>query len=167
MINIKHLDLKIDSENPFATCKLDRKKYADVLTSIVSNYADGFVLAINNEWGTGKTTFVKMWQQQLLNQGFETLYFNAWENDFESSPLVAILSELKTLTGDEEKKTFKSLLKKGAVLTKNLLPAAARAAAARYLDNEILQQGVEDATKSVTEILEREVERYASENGKH
>ncbi len=59
-MQIKHNDLIINQEAPFANCKLDREKYAHVLTSIVNNYADGFVLAINNEWGTGKTTFVKM-----------------------------------------------------------------------------------------------------------
>ena len=61
-MKIKHLDLTadIDKDNPFNNCKLDRKKYAEVLTNIVSSYSDGFVLAINNKWGTGKTTFVKM-----------------------------------------------------------------------------------------------------------
>lgn len=161
-MNIKHGDLQIDPENPFSNCKLERKKYAAVLTSVVESYADGFVLAINNEWGTGKTTFVKMWRQYLANEGFETLYFNAWENDFESNPLVAILSELKTLTGDKDKSTFKSLVKKGAVLTKNVLPAVAKAVIDRYVDNETLLQGIEDATKAATEILEKEVEGYAS-----
>lgn len=161
-MNIKHIDLQIDPDNPFSNCKLERKKYAAVLTAVVDSYADGFVLAINNEWGTGKTTFVKMWRQSLSNAGFETLYFNAWENDFESNPLVAILSELKTLTGDKDKSTFKSLVKKGAVLTKNVLPAVAKAVIDRYVDNEILLQGIEDATKAATEILEKEVESYAS-----
>lgn len=161
-MQIKHNDLEITEAAPFANCQLGREQYANVLTSIVSNYADGFVLAINNEWGTGKTTFVKMWQKHLGNAGFETLYFNAWENDFESNPLVAILSELKTLTGDHDKKKFKTLLKKGAVLTKNVLPAVAKAMLDRYVDNEMLLKGIEDATKAATDILEKEVEGYAS-----
>lgn len=161
-MQIKHNDLIINQEAPFANCKLDREKYAHVLTSIVNNYADGFVLAINNEWGTGKTTFVKMWQKHLAKNDFETLYFNAWENDFESNPLVAILAELKTLTGDHDKTKFKSLLKKGAVLTKNVLPAFAKAMLDRYVDNKILLDGIEDATKATTEILEKEVESYAT-----
>ena len=43
----------------FEQCKLDRKKYADVLSSIVRTYSEGFVLAVNNKWGEGKTTFIK------------------------------------------------------------------------------------------------------------
>lgn len=46
---LKHLDLEINEQEPFESCKLDRKKYADVLTSIIENYSEGFVLAINNK----------------------------------------------------------------------------------------------------------------------
>ena len=77
--------------------KPDREKYAKVLTDIIENYSTGFVLAINNKWGTGKTTFVKMWEQDLKNKSYKTLFFNAWENDFENSPLTALMGELKSL----------------------------------------------------------------------
>lgn len=76
-MKIKHSEIEIPTENPFQNCRLERAQYAQVLTEIVKVYADGFVMAINNEWGTGKTTFVKMWQQQLQNNGFNTIYFNA------------------------------------------------------------------------------------------
>lgn len=161
-MNVKHIDLQIDKENPFENCKLARKQYATVLTSIVNNYADGFVLAINNEWGTGKTTFVKMWRQYLSNEGFETLYFNAWENDFESNPLVAIMSELQALKKKENRIHFKSLLEKGAILTKNILPAVVKAVAKRYVDREELVDGIVDSTEAATEILEGEIEEYVS-----
>ena len=67
VIKGKELFPLTNPKDPFKDCKLGREKYADVLTNIVANYADGFVLAINNEWGTGKTTFVKMWRQYLKN----------------------------------------------------------------------------------------------------
>ena len=111
-MKIKHHEIEISKETPFANCKLEREPYARVLTEIVNTYADGFVLAINNEWGAGKTTFVKMWQQQLKNEGFQTIYFNAWENDFDNNPLVAIMSELETLTNESNKTIFIFLLEK-------------------------------------------------------
>ena len=80
------------------------------MTEIVELYSDGFVLAINNEWGTGKTTFVKMWKQYLENNDFKTVYFNAWENDFDSNPLVAIMSELKPLINTKNKEVLSQLL---------------------------------------------------------
>jgi KAP family P-loop domain len=161
-MKIKHEEIAIDPSNPFANCKLERKKYADVLTKIVGIYADGFVLAINNEWGTGKTTFVKMWRHELINNKYQTLYFNAWENDFESSPLVALMAELNSLTNKKTEVIFKSLIKKGAVVTKTILPAILKAIAAKYIDKEIISDAVENLTKAATEILEDEIKDYAT-----
>ncbi|MDR6804268.1 DNA-binding MarR family transcriptional regulator [Dyadobacter sp. BE34] len=159
---IRHNDLVISKDDPFATCQLGRKKYADVLTQIVDEPGNGFVLAINNEWGTGKTTFVKMWQQQLQNNGFTTLYFNAWENDFERNPLAAIMSELKVLRKKSNAKTFDSLVKKGAVLTKNVLPALVKGLAKRYIDSEELVEGIVSSTEAAAEILENEIDEYTA-----
>ncbi|SOD14328.1 KAP family P-loop NTPase fold protein [Pedobacter xixiisoli] len=163
-MKIKHHEIEIPEENPFVNCKLEREPYAKVLTSIVNTYADGFVLAINNEWGTGKTTFVKMWQQQLKNESFQTIYFNAWENDFDSNPLVAIMSELKTLTKADNKEIFKSVVEKGAVLAKNVVPALAKSLIKKYVVDidDISLDAIENATKGATELLEEQIKDYAN-----
>ena len=83
--------LEIPADQPFKNCKLDREKYAEILKTIITTYEKGFVLAINGRWGTGKTTFVEMWKAYLELDNFHTLYFNAWENDFISDPLVGLL----------------------------------------------------------------------------
>lgn len=159
-MKIKHQDCHIDREHPFTNCKLGREKYANILTQIVGNYKNGFVLAINNKWGTGKTTFVKMWQQQLLNKGYNTLYYNSWENDFDANPLIAIMSELKTLT-KKDSKTFKSLVSKGAVLTKKILPELLKVLSKKYLGTDDLGDLVKDTTEGATDILSDEIEEYA------
>jgi len=160
-MKIKHNEIEITQENPFEHCKLERKQYAEVLSQIVELYNDGFVLAINNEWGSGKTTFVKMWQQHLKNKKFNTIYFNAWENDFDSNPIVAIMSELKTLTTNDNKALFKSIVAKGATITKNVLPALLKAFAEKYIDTKVLVEAIENTTKGATEILENEIKDYA------
>jgi len=160
-MKIKHQEIEITPEQPFANCKLGREKYASILTNIVDTYADGFVMAINSEWGTGKTTFVKMWQCQLENNGFKTLYFNAWETDFEDNPLIALIAEFKALTNSSDDKTFKTLLKKGAVLTKNLAPTLAKSIADNYKFARVIADVAESATKGTTEILEEEINLYA------
>ncbi len=159
-MKIKHTEIEIDPQSPFANCKLGRAKYANILTNIVGNYKDGFVLAINNEWGAGKTTFIKMWQKQLEQNEYKTLYFNSWENDFDANPLVALMAELNTLTKKETSKTFKSLVSKGAVLTKNILPQLLKAVAKRYVDTDTLVNLVEDTAKGATEILSDEINEY-------
>jgi hypothetical protein len=161
-MKIKHQDIQITEDNPFANCKLEREPYARVLTDIVNTYADGFVFAINNEWGAGKTTFVKMWQQQLKNEGFQTIYFNAWENDFDNNPLIAIMSELETLTNSKNKKVFKSVIEKGAVLIKNIVPAILKAVADKYIDSKVISEAIENTSKASAEILEEEIKEYSS-----
>jgi len=161
-MKIKHQEVEIPQENPFSNCKLHREKFAIILTEIIGTYADGFVLAVTNEWGTGKTTFVKMWKQYLANKGFQTVYFNAWENDFDNNPLVALISELKPLMQGklDGEKIFKSVVEKGAVLIKNLAPALTKSLLKKHIVD--IDDAIENITKAATEILEEEIKEYSS-----
>lgn len=160
-MNIKHYDIEIPEINPFENCKLERKKYADVLTNIINSYNYGFVLGINNKWGTGKTTFVKMWEQDLKNNRHKTVYFNAWENDFEDNPLTALMGELKTLANKSTEKHFKSTLKKAATLSKHIAPVIAQALADKYIDTKGIKDAITGVTKGLSDIFENEVNEYA------
>lgn len=159
-MNIKHCEIEIEQENPFANCKLGRKKYSVVLTNIINSYPYGFVLALNNKWGTGKTTFVKMWQQDLRNNEYQTLYFNAWENDFENNPLTALMGELKSLTTKDTEPEFKKILKKASTLSKHIAPIIAKAIADRYIDTEGVKEAIEGVTKGLSDVFENEVLEY-------
>ncbi len=108
-----------DYQNPFGNCKLNRKQEGDVLTSLINNYKDGFTMAINGSWGSGKTTFIKMWQQDLKNKGHETILLNAWENDFVSEPLVAILGELEQVFSSQ-KSNFEKFKERAIPFMQNL-----------------------------------------------
>ncbi len=78
--------------------KFQRRKFADRLTTVISNfypfYKEAFVLGLNAKFGTGKTTFLKMWQNQLQEDNFTVIYINAWETDFDDEPLIPIISAL-------------------------------------------------------------------------
>lgn len=160
-MKLKREEIEIDKTDSFANCKLDRKKYASVLTSILNSYDDGFVLAINNKWGTGKTTFIKMWEQDLKKQGFQTIYFNAWENDFENNPLIALMGELKTLTDGRDEENFKKALKTAAVLSKHILPVIVQSIANKYMDTDAVKDAITGVTKGMVDVFEKDVEEYA------
>lgn len=145
--------------DPFMNCKLDRKKYADALTTIVNTYSDGFVMAINNKWGSGKTTFVEMWKQQLKNEGFQTLYFNAWENDFQTEVMVALLAELKELQ-DKGKRNFNSLVKSGAILLNKTAPIIASGIVSRAVGDKVAGELVEVITELTTGELKKQIESF-------
>ncbi len=160
-MSLKNHTLEILPGKPFDNCKLERKKYSDVLTNIVSNYEDGFVMAINNKWGTGKTTFVKMWRQDLNDQNFQTVYFNAWENDFEDNPLTALMGELKTLTNQDTAPKFQKALKNAASLSKHIAPAIAQALVDKYVvDTNNIKDVIVSATKGIADVFENDVNNY-------
>ncbi len=156
----KHKNIEPIPNNPFKNCKLNREKYADTLTTLISNSYEGFVLAINNPWGTGKTTFVKMWQAQLKLKGFKTLYFNAWENDLFTDPTIAILGELKQLMNIENEENFKEILSTIATIGKNMLPVIGKHLIRRY-GGEELSELIEANLKACTELFEKDVEEYS------
>ena len=100
-IKSRSQEIEIPEGNPFANDKLERAHLCSVLTDVVSFYGQsGCVLALNGEWGSGKTTFVKIWRQVLNNNGFKTLYFNAWASDYTEDPLMALIAELRELSAD-------------------------------------------------------------------
>lgn len=85
----------IPDDDPFKNDALhNRKESASVLTSLLAAIDQPFVLAINSEWGTGKSTFLQMWKKYLENLGYPCLYFNAWESDFTIDPMIAFIGEI-------------------------------------------------------------------------
>jgi hypothetical protein len=101
--------------------KFDRKPFAERLTTAIETFypfADGaYVLSLNAKFGSGKTSFLKMWQTHLDEQDpkFTTVYINAWENDFDDEPLIPIIHALlnKFREGKKGSKKIEKALRAG------------------------------------------------------
>ena len=91
---LKVVEPEIDVENPWCDDVLDREKIAARLTRIIEDQEAPFVISLDGRWGTGKTFLLKRWRQALQNDGFQAIYFNAWEDDFCDDPLLAIVGQL-------------------------------------------------------------------------
>ena len=155
--------IRIDHENPFANCKLDRSQYAHPLREIVKSYSDGCVLAINGKWGTGKTTFVKMWQEYLEKYDIQTLYYNAWKNDFVSDPLVSLLGELSKfneVNGAKEK--MECVVSVAGRIIMDMAPAIARGVVKKVsgIDADEIGDIISDGVASGSVMLKHEIEKY-------
>lgn len=140
------------AENPFEHCKLGREEYADVLTSLITTYDDGFVLALNNKWGEGKTTFVRMWQKKFKDH--KTCYFNAWENDFDHDPLIAILSELKQFGTAIN---YKKLVKKAATFA----TVVGRALVEKHVDTAQIVEGAKNLNGHSLSFFQKRLEDFS------
>ena len=93
-IRIQPQEIEVPEDDPFKNDLLDRKEPVEILTHLVGSIEGPCVLAVDAAWGTGKTTFLRIWAQYLRNQGFPVVEFNAWETDFTEDPFVALSSEL-------------------------------------------------------------------------
>ncbi|TXJ30408.1 hypothetical protein EPJ69_10090 [Brachyspira aalborgi] len=118
----------------------------------------GLILALNSEWGNGKTTFIKMWKNMLdtsTDKDFQipNLYFSAWEEDYSKEPLVAILGEINKyliLNNKEENDNFNKVLEKIENIFKNTLPVVSKVMIRGLLNKAGIN---DDAIKEVIESI--------------
>jgi predicted KAP-like P-loop ATPase len=162
--------LEIPTDAPFKHDLLERELNANVLTQFVAHLEEPFVLAVDSPWGSGKTTFLKMWLQSLKNQDFHCFYFNAWQNDFSDSPLVSLIGEIgdvikKLRLGDEQQtaahQAFEKAKKSGAALAKAALPAVIKLATAGVLDISAIK--ADDIAKLAEELTKKKIEKYQAD----
>lgn len=97
----------------FADDRLDRKALAEKLTGYLERLNDGAVLAIDAPWGEGKTWFGRNWNKYLNDEGYKTIYIDAFEQDYIEDPFMLLASELLAVV--EEKSKAKTQLAKKSV----------------------------------------------------
>ena len=93
-IRVQPLEVEVPADDPFSNDLLSRQEPAEVLTHLVGSIDGPCVLAIDGVWGSGKTTFLEMWTQHLINQGFPVVKFNAWETDYSAAPFISLATAL-------------------------------------------------------------------------
>jgi hypothetical protein len=163
---------EIPAADPFANDKLNRRETAKLLTGFLGSVSTPYVLAIDAAWGHGKTVFLHMWQKELEQDGYAVLYFNAWEADYESDPLVALMAELRVFAAEKAqakssaeakaiKKRASAIGKAGIRITKYALPKLVKAGTAGVLDLDELAKSLgEDASEITEKIAEGALKEY-------
>jgi hypothetical protein len=162
-MQIRSSDLEIPTDDPFENDCLDRKKLEPPLTQFVTQAVGPFVLAVDGSWGSGKTTFLKMWQVKLDKAGHLCLYLNAWKTDFVQDPLVAVVGELSIaikkhpldrLDQDNVRKTIEKIEKTARSIVKRLIPVSAKLLTLGALDiDSALERELSTGTGVVAENL--------------
>ncbi len=160
---------EISKENPFLNDKLNREQSALILTELFGSIEGPFSVCINSPWGMGKTTFIKMFREHLLNIGFPVIYFNVWETDYQDNPLIAFIGEIGSgidelkkhgFETESARKAFKKMKKTGKDILKKSIPVAVKTAVHKALD---IEKGVEDAFSEFTlSVLENQIKNYSA-----
>ena len=127
-VRLQPLGIKVDpSSDPFQCDMLDRKKPVKILSSLIANLEGPCTLALDAEWGQGKSTFLKIWAAYLRQQGFAVVEFNAWETDDCGNPFVALSTELtrglQDCTDDSLSKQIQSFKEQAAKVAWRAAPA--------------------------------------------
>lgn len=125
---MRKYDIEINDENIIDTLKKDylhRNQKINKLIEIINVLDSNRVIAIDGRWGSGKTIFVKQ-IEKLSNMGqyensipnigkenvekfkgkFTTYYYNAWENDLHTNPLLSIIYNLIKEFPNEKKQSY-------------------------------------------------------------
>ena len=97
-VNFNPSDIKekeeVSANDPWEDDMLRRKRFANSLTDLVSIAGNSPLgIAIEGEWGSGKTFLLQRWCVEFSKQG-KVIYFDAWADDFHADPLTAIIGQL-------------------------------------------------------------------------
>lgn len=163
-IRIQPREIEVPENNPFKNDLLGRKESVEVLTHLVGSLEGPCVLAVDAAWGSGKTTFLRIWAQYLRNQGFPVVEFNAWETDFAGDPFVSLSTELteglRAYTDEKLTTKIDNTIKVAKEIILRAVPGLIRFATAGVLgvnpqlEKELGQAFAADAEKRLTDYRE-------------
>jgi hypothetical protein len=166
-MQIKPRKRTIPDGDPFGDDRLGRKESAVRLTYLLERAETPFVLALDAKYGNGKTTFIEMWRAQLKAQGYYSLYFNAWEADFTSDPLIAFIGEMdaeiaRVVSANSSSAklgdAWKMVKESGIYLAKRALPVGLKIVTAGALDFESFTE--QSLAKLAETVAKEQIEKY-------
>ena len=175
----KILDKDIKPDAPFDDDALGRKDLVRFLTQRVESSVTPYTLALDANWGEGKTTFLKMWQADLKKSGFQCVYYDAWASDFCRDSFPSMVAELKeSFSGSKSKTMAEKIAKKGSAVVKAMAKNLPGSLAGLVGGGEVARDAVNDifgewepvaAYSEYREALKSfksSLEEIASESGK-
>lgn len=140
----------LNPEDPWAGDQFDRQQLAERLSAVLSTADQNLTLGIDGKYGSGKTFFVQRWKHQLLGQGYQVVYLDAWSTDFTGDPLAAFIAALSTQLPTP---AGKSITKSVNALARAASPLLVKAAVRRVLGDETVKEFM-DVAGSKDEIAE-------------
>jgi hypothetical protein len=168
-------ELEIGPEEGFAPEKdiFNRKPFGEQLTRIVCALHGPTVLLLDAQWGTGKTTFIKMWLGELAKARIPTIYFDAFANDYHDDAFLTVAGEI-VARAEQLKPRSKIALQKfkdsaigvAKALGRASIRIGIRTASAGLLTGEEVMEGVKiaaDAAKAAGDETAKAVDDLLKE----
>jgi len=145
-------ELYVDDYEGFTPAKdiFARKEFGEGLGNLFANVDDPMVAVLDAPWGSGKTTFIKMWCGHMRNQGFPVIYFDAFKNDYTDDAFLALAGEVIALADDLD--PIDAEARKGFLLkAKQVAWAATKGGLRKGLSKLFGEDGVEEIGAAIAE----------------
>ncbi|SIN72576.1 KAP family P-loop NTPase fold protein [Halodesulfovibrio marinisediminis] len=69
-------------------------KFGEQLKDFYAKFDDPLVGVLDAPWGSGKSTFIKMWCGHMRNAGYPVIEFDAFKNDYTNDAFMALVGEV-------------------------------------------------------------------------
>lgn len=146
-----------------------RKPLFDLIMNFINNSPErGLVLALDDKWGNGKTSFLKMMTSEIKNcddYNVNVIYYDAFENDYHTDPFVSLTAEIYQSLNEKKSKLENiqnSLVetgkKVGASLLKGGVNYAINSFTGGLLNGSILEPAKEAISNAVNDPIEKYIE---------
>ncbi|MDE2673627.1 MAG: P-loop NTPase fold protein [Paracoccaceae bacterium] len=144
---------------------LHRRKTGNALSDLMQGFENPRVVALNGNWGTGKTWFLDKWVRHHQDKFTDTtvVYFDAFAHDYISDPLPALVSALEEHTSLSDR-NIKRMKKAAFKIAQTGARAGLAVATSGASEIGLVGSGI---IKSLGNQAEKEIEEYwRKEKGK-
>ncbi|MCL1038046.1 KAP family NTPase [Shewanella submarina] len=119
--------LEIDNSQGFKQSDIfGHSSFGNSLINLVLA-SEELVIALDAEWGEGKTTFTKLLiAENNLTPKLKIIYFDAFENDYQKDPFIALTSEFYQAIPDSDSQFAKKFLTQATKASMGLMRGAAK-----------------------------------------
>lgn len=129
---------------------------------------ENLVLALEDKWGNGKSTFVKMMTSEIKSNhdNLNVIYFDAYENDYQSDPFISLSSVIYEMVENDKKLTSmfgEKLLSASKKIGLSVLSHTAKFAISTATANLLTTTAIEKASDAIAESLTNPLEEYIAD----
>ena len=104
-----------------------------------------------------------MWKQSLVNQHFHVLYFNVWEHDFITDPIIGLISQFRDMAeGDDAKAKFAKIAAAAGKVTRGMLPSIVKGLTKKYLGEDVVDV-IESATQKIADSFDKVIDDFVEQ----
>jgi len=140
----RQIDSLPDDQITFGYDLFSRNVFGNNLKQLVLNVEDPMVILLDAPWGSGKTTFLKMWMNNLKTSDINCIYFDAFENDYCGDAFSALAGEIVSAIDNDKKELKNSIIDCASDVAMALIKSGTRYAIKKtslgILDNEAIDE---------------------------